>query len=73
MTAATNLVQTEVPAPAYKLVADQIIGIAAAMREQRHDQETVRAALHVFAEASRATPGGTPALCGQPICEPRRY
>ncbi len=73
MTAATNLVQTEVPAPAYKLVADQIIAISAAMREQCHDQESLRTALHAFAEASRATPGGTPALCGQPICESRRY
>jgi hypothetical protein len=69
MTAATNLVQTEVPAPAYKLVADQIIAITLSMREQGHDQDTVRAALHVFAEASRATPGGTPALCEPP----RRY
>ena len=73
MTAATNLVQTEVPAPAYKLVADQIIAITQSMREQCHDQDTIRAALHAFAEASRATPGGTPALCGQPICETRRY
>ena len=73
MTAATNLVQTEVPAPAYKLVADQIISIARALREDGNDQQTIVAALHVFAEANRATPGGTPALCGQPICESRRY
>lgn len=71
MTAATNFVQTEVPAPAYKLVADQILAITYAMREQGHDQETLRTALHVFAEASRATPGGTPTPYG--ICETRKY
>ncbi|HQR20779.1 MAG TPA: hypothetical protein PKV98_07925 [Burkholderiaceae bacterium] len=70
MTAATNFVQTEVPAPAYKVVADQIIAITRAMREDAHDQETVRTALHAFAEASRATPGGTPASLGD--CEVRR-
>jgi len=56
MTAATNLVQTEVPAPAYKLVADQIINMGAALREQGHDQATVVAALRAFSEAVKATP-----------------
>lgn len=64
MTAATNLVQTEVPAPAYKVIADQVQAILAA--GQGHDQETIRVALNTFSQACRATP--------ETICEgPRRY
>ncbi len=70
MTAATNFVQTEVPAPAYKAIADAILSITRGMREDAQDQETVRAALRAFVEASRAWPGGTPTLLGQPCTPP---
>ena len=52
MTAATSFVQTEVPAPAYKAVAEAILSITSTMREDAHDQETIRAALHVFAPSA---------------------
>ena len=56
MTAATNFVQTEVPAPAYKVIADQILSIATALKADGADQETIRAAIHVFGSAASATP-----------------
>ena len=58
MTAATNFVQTEVPAPAYKVIADQIVGLASALKADGADQETIRAALHVFGSAANGTPTG---------------
>ena len=56
MTAATNFVQTEVPAPAYKVIADQIVALATQLKADGADQETIRAALHVFGRAAGATP-----------------
>ena len=56
MTAATNFVQTEVPAPAYKVIADQIISLATVLKADGADQETIRAAIHVFGSAAGATP-----------------
>jgi hypothetical protein len=52
MTAATNFVQTEVPQPPYKLIADQIAGLTAGMKADGHDQETIRAAIHAFSQAA---------------------
>ena len=66
MTAATNFVQTEVPAPAYKVIADQIIGLASALKADGADQETIRAAIHVFGSAAGSTPSGA-------IADARRY
>ena len=62
MTAATNFVQTEVPAPAYKVIADQIIGLASALKADGADQETIRAALHVFDSAACSAPSGNAVL-----------
>ena len=58
MTAATNFVQTEVPAPAYKVIADQILSIATALKADGADQETIRAAIHVFGSAASGAPSG---------------
>jgi hypothetical protein len=67
MTAATNFVQTEVPAPAYKVIADQIVALATVLKADGADQETIRAAIHVFGSAA----GGTPS--GVSVCNPRPY
>ena len=58
MTAATNFVQTEVPAPAYKVIAEQILSIATALKADGAAQETIRAAIHVFGSSAGSAPSG---------------
>lgn len=43
-----------------KVVADQIVAIAAQLRTDAHDQETIRVALHSFSQVMvQSTPLGT--------------
>lgn len=46
-----TIVQSSLSDPAFKQVAEQIIAITSRMREDSHDQETIRTALHAFAQA----------------------
>lgn len=43
-------------APAYKVIAEQIAGLLAAGEQTRADQDTIRAALHVFAQVANQPP-----------------
>jgi type VI protein secretion system component VasF len=43
---------TEVKDPAYATIARTISDMAAELKADGHDQETIRQALHVFAQAS---------------------
>ena len=67
--ASETVVQTSAVDPAYKLIADQIIAITARMREDSHDQETIRCALQAFGHASQAAQSGLMAVS----CDAKRH
>ncbi|MCE5191512.1 MAG: hypothetical protein LLG08_07125 [Actinomycetia bacterium] len=69
MSSAQRQTIVDIPQPAYKLVADQIINIATELKAGGNDQDTIRAALHVFGQALSAGGAGTEAL----VEAPRRY
>jgi hypothetical protein len=48
-----TIVQTSSSAPAFELIAEQIIAITSRMHEDSHDQETIRTALHAFSQAAQ--------------------
>lgn len=56
MSSAQKQLLVDVPAPAYKVVADQILAIATTMKDCGHDQETIRLALQSFTRSVSSSP-----------------
>jgi hypothetical protein len=47
-----QIIQTEVPTPSYRVIAEQIVSLIECATDRRLDQETIRAALGAFAQVA---------------------
>lgn len=69
-----NLSTTKVDPPAYKVIAEQIGALLAAGEQTRADQDTIRTALHVFAQVANQPVAYTPGnIAGGCCAEVRKY